>query len=218
MGSGSLRVFRVAIGNAMSAVNWTSIKNGLHAWLLGSSGLTPERIIFGGQNAVRPKGQDQAWISIWIMGDDWVGHGVGLYKDNPTPTPGAEVIKEIHNQRMVTITVTCFGPKDATDATEAHAIMSDALCDLDLDEVTDPLDVAGVGFFDFSAVTTIGGTIGTTRIEPRSVCTLRFLTPSLVSRTMTFIETVNTELHVSPSHTPVDGESGTDVKVFDFEF
>lgn len=202
----------------MSAVDWTSVKNGLHAWLVGSTGLSAERVIYGGQNATRPRGQDAAWINIWIMGDDWMGHGVGIYKDNPTPSPGAEIIKEIHNQRLVTITLECYGPKNATDATEAHAIMSNALCELDLDEVSDPLDNAGVGIQQYSAVATIGGIINTTRIEPRASCTLQFLTPSIVSRTMTFIETVNTEIHVSTTHAPVDGETGTDVKVFDFDF
>lgn len=202
----------------MSAVNWTSIKSALHVWLTSTTGISGERIIFGGQNATRPSGQNAAWISLWIMGDDWTGHGTGIYKDNPTPTPGAELIKEVHNQRLVTITITAFGPKNATDSTEAHVVLSDALCSLDLDEVTDPLDAGGVSVQQYSGVTTVGGTINTTRIEPRATCTVQFMTPSIVSRTMTYIEHINTEIHVSTSHVPVDGETGTDVKIYDFDF
>jgi hypothetical protein len=202
----------------MSAVNWTTVKNALHAWLTSTTGITAERILYGGQNAVRPKGQDTAWINLWIMGDDGTGRGSTIYKDNPTPTAGAELIKEVHGQRLVTVTITIYGQKNATDATEAYALMSDAMCSLDLEEVTDPLNNGGVSIQQYSATTTIGGIINTTRIEPRATCTVQFMTPSVVSRTMTYIETINTEIHVSTSHVPVDGETGTDVKIYDFDF
>jgi hypothetical protein len=193
----------------VSAVDWTSIKDAIFTWLKNSTGLDPTRIHFGGQNMLRPRGVDDAWISIWIASDDWMGHGFALYKDNPTPTPGAEIIKEIHNQRLVTIEITCYGPRGATDTTEAHVYMSTALSELELDEVSDPLDAAGVGVQQYSSITVIGGTINTTRIEPQAKVMLQFLTPSVVSRTMTFIETVNATVEVT---------SPAPVKDFHFTF
>ncbi len=202
----------------MSAVDWTSAKSAIHAWLTSESGLSAERVLFGGQNATRPAGTTTAWISIWIMGDEGTGRGTVIYKDNPTPTPGAELIKEVHNQRLVTMAITCYGQQAATDATEAYAIMSDVMCSLDLEEVVNPLNDSGVYIQQHSPTTTIPGFINTTRVEPRATCTVLFLTPSVVSRTMTFIETVNTTIHVSTTHDPFPGDPSSDVKIFDFDF
>lgn len=193
----------------MSAVNWTSIKDAIYSWIATSTSLPSERILFGGQNAVRPKGVTQAWISIWVMGDEDVGNPTVVYIDNPTPTAGAEIIKEARNQRLVTMQVTCYGPKDATDTTEAYAYLSNLIAELDLTEVTDPMWDAGIGIQQTSAVITTGGTINTTRIEPRAVVSIMFLTPTVVSRTMTYIQHVNAT---------VERTDVTPVKDFNFVF
>lgn len=194
----------------MSAINWTSCKNAIHAWITSSSGLAPARVIYGGQNAVRPKGQDHAWVSLWIMGDERQDmQGAVEYFDNPAPTAGAELIKRVTGQSLVTVQITVFAPYDADDSTESYAILSDVVADTSLSEVTDPLSDAGVAIQQFGAITTVGGTVNTVRIEPRSQVTFTFLTTTVRERTLTFIETVNTEVHLT-----VDAG----VKAYDFQF
>lgn len=195
----------------MSAVNWTTVKNAIFTWVQESSGLAADRIVWGGQNAIRPPGVADAWISLWIQGDEGTDQGSVRYIDNPTPTPGHELIKLVESQAIVTLQITCFGPQDATDYTEAYVYMSNIRAELQLSEIADPLYEAGVGQIDMSPTVTVPGILNSTLIEPRAQATFQFLTPTVVSRTCTFIETVNASLETKVA---LDGP----VKIYDYEF
>jgi hypothetical protein len=194
-----------------TAIDWTGIKDALHTWLVNATGLDATRVLYGGQNAVRPKGITSAWISIWIMGDEDQGVNSSTieYFENPYPTPGNEVLKRVTSQSLVTVQITCFAPKDADDASEAYVYLSEAVQQTKLSEVSDPMTDAGVAIQSFSPITTVGGMINTSRIEPKSQLTITFLTPAIVERTLTYIETVNMRL-VHNGETPV--------KAYDFVF
>lgn len=191
----------------MTAINWTTIKDVIHAWVVSATGLTATRVLFGGQNAIRPPGVTDAWISIWIPVSEDHYFGWVEYLDNPSPTPGQELIKRTHGTAEITGQVTCFGPKGATDTTEACVYTSELLASSNVEEVTTPLWNAGVGLQQMSPATNVGGTINVTRIEPRSQFTFTFHTATVVDRFITFIEHVNFEVELTT-------ESG--VKDFDF--
>ncbi len=59
----------------MSAIDWATVKNALHAWFVAGSGLAAERVVFAGQNIARPAG-DGAYIALRMrtiaaIGNDW---------------------------------------------------------------------------------------------------------------------------------------------------
>lgn len=195
----------------MSAINWTAIKNAIFVWIQESSGLAANRIVWGGQNAIRPPGVTDAWISLWIQGDESTDQGSVRYIDNPTPTPGHELIKLVESQAVVTLQITCFGPQNATDYTEAYVYLSNIRAELQLSEIADPLYEAGVGQIEMGATVTVPGILNSTLVEPRAQATFQFLTPTVVSRTCTFIETANANVETKLA-------PGEFVKIYDYEF
>lgn len=67
----------------MPSIDITTIKNALHTWIRGSSGLSADRVLWDGQPAPEAAGNDLPWISLgritWSApGWDWVE-----YKNNP---------------------------------------------------------------------------------------------------------------------------------------
>lgn len=264
----------------MSVASWTAIKDALQAWFVAGSGLATERVVFAGQNLVRPSG-DSAWIALRFTAIEAIANDWSVATDNPlvfadktatlngttdrasitthglatgdgpfrftttgtlpteltaidvwviridantlqfattflralVPTPidfmgagsgtiklttvaasvtnGAELTNYARGNRRVTLTATCFPPRQCADATEAHAILLDCCAVTGLPSRSDALEAAGIGLSDFGPVTALDGLLDSTRFEPRATMPVVFFTTSETSETGGIIETVN---------------------------
>ncbi len=184
----------------MSAINWATIKDALHAWIVAGSGLAAGRVIFSGQNLGRPPGDD-ASITIKFSGIVTEKLWSITYKDNPSPSPGAELLKIAKAEAEITYQLTCWPPSTATDATEAHSYLQEVIANGQLDARKEVLKAAGIGFPRFETVLPLDGFVNVTRFEPRAVVTFRFYTTAQITQSITYIETVNVELDTTePAH------------------
>ncbi len=104
---------------------------------------------------------------------------------------GAEVTHYARGNRRVVLEATCYPPRDAEDATEAHAILSEVIAHAALPSRRTALSRAGIGMAKLGTVQQLDGVINSTRFEPRSLFTIAFHCVSQLSETGTIVETVN---------------------------
>ncbi len=189
----------------MSAIQWATIKTALHTWFTSSTGLAAERVLYRGQNIARPPGTG-AWISLRFMSVRTEGRPSITRKENPSPSPGAEMLRITHALSRVTYQATCFPPTPpddgaaVPDASEAHALLHEAVMNLDTMTRRALLNIAGIGLLKCEPILPLDGVVNSVRFEPRAVLSFNFLVPSQIVETITNIETVN--LSVETTGTP----------------
>lgn len=180
----------------MSAIAWATVKTALHAWVTAESGLDGKRVVFAGQNIARPPG-DGAYIALRVTAITSTGRAAVALTDNPDPTPGAdEFVTSAISYVRAQLRVTCFPPREVTDASEATAILQDVVSGGELDSVQGALDAAGCPLLNVGDILTLDGVFGSTRFEPRAMVTAVLSLRSTVAETVNAINTVEAELHV----------------------
>lgn len=123
-----------------------------------------------------------------------VDAGVGTHTvvdNDETLRAGAELTHYARGQRRITLQVTCFPPKVATDGTEAYAYLSDAVGHASLPARRSALRAAGIGLGNMGTIQQLDGVVNSTRFEPRAMLTLIMFVKSEITATGTIIETVN---------------------------
>lgn len=173
-------------------IDWPTIETAIRSWVIAGSGLDPSKVFFAGQGSTRPLAP---FITIQVvdvkpLGRDWTDTD-----DNPTPTPGNEIITTVRGERECTLQLQCFGTSggpgsQAFGASSCRALIERVFTACNLPSNAVALDDAGVGIGYFNTVQAMGAIINSTTWEPRAVGTMMFYLASEMSETGTYIETV----------------------------
>jgi hypothetical protein len=167
-------------------MNWTTIENAIHAWVVTGSGLAATQVIWEGQDGPMPEG---AFITLRFAGLERTGSDWLDVDNNPTPTPGAEIIFRARGGRRANLTVTAY-PGNATGALASIGRLESVIASRRLPSVADPLSSGGLGVLGFGAIRSLDGFVsGGIDFEPRASVEINLYLTSQISETATFIET-----------------------------
>jgi hypothetical protein len=162
----------------MSALNWNTIENTIHAWVVAATGLPADRVIWSQQGGPRPS---TPYISLLTTSITPIGRDWGSVKSAPEPLPGAELILQSRGHRTCTISIQCFG-------NGSLEVLGDLAGSIPL--FTLQLNQGGVGVAGFNPITMIGEARLGSFLEPRAVTELQFHVKSDLEIPITFIEKV----------------------------
>lgn len=173
----------------MSAMQMSAIESAIVAWVRTGSGLAIGKVIWAAQNSPAPESPYIAlrMRAIRPLGSDWLD-----VEDNPTPTPGAEVLLKLRGMRRVTLGITCYGAT-GTGGTGPLAIVTDVLAALGLPSVSAALVAASVGVSSIADVLAVDGVVNSTLLEPRATVDVQFYATSELVEACTYIEHVEIE-------------------------
>lgn len=177
----------------MSAVGWTPIKDALHTWLRVASGLAADHVLWWGQGMVRPTGQ---WISMHVIAVQRVGQDWTNVEPNPTPSPGAEILRVVQGSRQARISIQCFAGGTA-DENDPAAVLNDCITALELPSRRRAFRAARVAVGEVGPVNSIGGVMNSTRFEPRAVVEVTLLFAAELSETDTYFENATLEMRAT---------------------
>lgn len=165
-------------------INWATIENALHAWVVAGSGLPAEKVIWAQQDAPRPA---PPFIAMRLrnpqrIGQDWldvVDAGV---------TPGQEIQIKSRGTRTMTLSLQAFSA--ASTGINAAVMQLDAVRSVsNLPTVRDALNTAGLGLGPFEGVQSLDGVLSESVFEPRATMGALLFLSSEVSEFATYIET-----------------------------
>lgn len=163
-------------------MNWATIEDAIYAWVSTASGVTT---IWAGQDAPAPTGVYIALrLSLEQTGQDWVD-----VEDNPTPTPGAEILQTVRGVRRLTLGIQAF-PGTPTGVGSAASLLEKVMIGAKLPSRREALNAAGVGILNFGPIQTLNFTINQVDFEPRASMEVFIQSVSTLTETATFIETV----------------------------
>lgn len=183
------------------AIAWDTIMPAIKAWVVAASGLNADHVVWGQQNA--PRFAD-TFVVLRILTVDHLGEGDYVTTEaNPSPSPGAEIIRRALGTARVTMTMTCFAP--VIGAAGAVSLIETVLASDNLPSVCDALSAAGVSIVNWDGVQSTDAVINSAKFEPRAVVTIRFFCVSIVSETGTNIDTVNVGDEITSTIITVSG-------------
>lgn len=138
------------------------------------------------------------------IGDAGAGsHSIVATDD--TVRRGEEITTHARGQRRVVYNFEAYPPRDATDATEADALLNDVMTALALPSVAEAIDAAGFAVSGLGPIAQLDGVLNSTRFEPRAIMMVVCFIPSELSEPGTIIENVNVEDEERPDRDfPVD--------------
>lgn len=181
------------------SIAWTTVETALHAWIVASSGLAANHVIWAQQNGPRPDG---AFITMRLstlrrVGQDWL------------EAPDS-VTWRARGMRQGTLSIQCFGGA-AVGAAGATQILDYVVSRSVLPSSRDVLQAAGIGLAKLGTVQSLDGVINTTVFEPRATLEARFFLAQEVTESPVPVGggTIDTA--------QVDGETATDVEPIGFD-
>ena len=159
----------------------------VHAWLVAGSGLAADHVIWSDQGAARRTG---TWISVLLLsfvpqGQDWLA-----VEEAETPVPGANITQLARGMREVTLSIQCFAG-DAVGTASPMGVLSQLIARSRLPSVRALLADASIGLAELGPVTSRGGLINTSKLEPRAVMTVRLFCGSEVSESGASVEHID---------------------------
>jgi hypothetical protein len=169
----------------MAAIDWVTVENQLWTWVQTKSGLAAERVFWTSQNSPRPAAGPYITLNVRTV----VAVGTGWVKkyDNPAPTPENEIIHHARNMQRCTLEVTYWGG-DATGVTTGVSVLNTIVESLALPSVSEAL--TGLGVAQLGPIQHFTGVVGSTLVEPRARMDVIFFTPSELTETGTYVESV----------------------------
>lgn len=189
---------------AAASIPWVALERAFSAWIVSASGLSADRVRWDHQRQPRPINDGNPFIALMItellpFGYDWID-----ISDNPSPSPGAEIIKHARGQRTGVLTVEIYGARNTLpDGSVAGAIGGTIAADIIAAKVFNlaAFNAIGVGILGF------GPTRGQpTRVpiplDPKVVLTINFSVGSELQQPDTYIEFVDITALV-PAWTPL---------------
>lgn len=177
-------------------IAWTTVEDAIQLWVRTAAGVSSDRVMWAQQNNPRPVAP---FVTLRVtrmrrIGQDWID-----VEDNPTPTPGNEIIHRARGVREMQVSLQCIGGQ-GFGTSAPIAILENVISYLRLPTVHDALVAAGVGVARFSQVISIDGVVGSTLFEPRATLDFFAFLAEEVEETGTFIEFV--ELNRDPDLPP----------------
>jgi hypothetical protein len=167
------------------ALNWTTLENALHAWIVAATGLAADRVIWSHQGVPE---RPAPYVTLKILDLSSVGHdGLVQSYDGGAPA-GQEITFTLEGRRHLTVSVQAFSDA-ATGATSAHAILSKARTALSLPGVHAALLAGGLAAFNEGGITDLSA-IRETRWQSRAAMQVRFHCVDSAAEKTTWIETV----------------------------
>lgn len=170
----------------MGAIAWDTVEDAIFDWVVASSGLSEQNVIWSHELGPRP---DAPYVSLLVnvfrpIGHDWLD----VY-DTVDPDPGEEITLRARGHRYCTLSIQCFAAfGNMIGNSGAVAILSDIISGLKLHRYA--LTRAGVGMAGFGPVATIGNARLGTELEPRAAVEAQFHLASEVTGFETYIEKV----------------------------
>lgn len=165
-------------------MDWTTVEDALHAWIVAATGLAATNVFWEQQGIGKPAGAYVTMnLSITQSGQDWTD-----ITDNPTPSPGAEIIHTVRGPRLGTLALQCFAG-DATGPSSSKAYLAKLHGSLGLPSIHDALVIAKVGIAIIDPVQSLTLELGNAVIESRALTSIKMHLTSEVSETGTYIET-----------------------------
>lgn len=169
--------------------DWQAIENGLQAFIARASGLPGNTVIWEIQNGSRPTG---TFATLRIDGDTTSGlYAEQTERDNPTSTPGHEILIETREDAEFTFTVQVFSPNAAGNSS-ARAILTRVRNALSKESELNNFDSLGLAFIDKSPIQSVPVLIET-QYQGHATLDTRFRVADGTEDTTTFIETVEFE-------------------------
>jgi hypothetical protein len=164
----------------MSDAITTAIEQAIYTWV-ASSGLT---VRWADQNDERPPAP---FIEITIPSLRRQGHDWTTYKNNPTPTTGAEIIAKVEGMRQVAIELTCYAG-GAVGSARAASILDAVVTKANLPSQLRAFKTAGMAAPVFDTDQTIGAVYKIARFEPRAIARGVLNISASQAETTTYIE------------------------------
>jgi hypothetical protein len=176
----------------MTSIPWTTVEDTFFSWIAAGAavlGLPAKRVVWMHQRAPRPDSNATPFIQMMIsqlhqFGYDWIDSA-----DNPTPSPGNEIIQFARGQRTGILHCEFFASKGA-DSTGAlgGAVFAEVLAQLPF--FRPAFRAAGVGILE------IGPARGSPQnvpvaLDPRWLLDVTFSVGSEVQQPNTYIEFVD---------------------------
>jgi hypothetical protein len=178
---------------AAASIPWVAFENAIFSWIVGGSGLPAKRVEWDHQRQPRPDSNTTPFIAMMItelqpFGYDWLD-----IADNPSPSPGQEIIKFARGQRTCELTLEIYGSKNTLpDGSVAGAIGNTIAADIMASKLfyLTAFNAIGVGILGF------GPSRGSPQrvpiaLDPRVILTITFSLGSELQMPDTYIEFVN---------------------------
>lgn len=180
----------------MSAIAWDTIETALVAWVAQYTGLGDKRMSWSHYSKPRPQ---TPYASLTISEVETIGHDWKVTEDNPSPTPGQELIVKARGDRRAIFGVQILADVDSDDGVEAARRMAVDLVGSVAIAAYD-LDLAGVGLANVGKITVVGP-MRNGLLEPRAVVEFTLNLASELESFITYIERV--QLIVNPPNQEV---------------
>lgn len=164
-------------------ITWGSIELGIQAWIQAVTGLDDGHVIWANSDAPRPVGDFvELRAEVQRTGQGWT-----TTEDNPTPSPGAELIVSKVNQKILSLRIKYVGGSNRGIGSCVAKL--DHLQDLtDLELYRKPLRDSGWTPNSYTRILPISGNIGQAKLETRAEVTAVGGVASKVGGTATYIQ------------------------------
>lgn len=171
------------------ATNFTPLEDALFTWVVNATEIPAKRVVWEHQRAPRPDSSTTPFIEMMITELRKFGYDWEDVSDNPSPSPGAEIIRTARGSRVCVLSIQCFS-KYMIGGTVQNAMS--ALNDI-------------VSFFPFAADALRANDIGVMEfgpwrggplpipigLDPRAKLDVTFSTSSELSMPDTYIQYVS---------------------------
>jgi hypothetical protein len=170
-------------------MQWSTIEDGIHAWVTSGSGLAASKVIWAQQDAPRPAAPYIAIRvqSVRAMGQDWID-----IEDAADPQPGAEINHVARGMRELTVTLQAFGTA-GIGSSSPTALLSRVVSAMRLPTSADALRAAGFSVGTVDPILSLDAVRGFSVFEPRAILTLRGFAVSEMTESGTYIEFLEVE-------------------------
>ncbi len=180
----------------------TAIEDAIHGWVVASSGLTADKIVWDQQSARAPA---VPYIELRLTELARPGQGQINRTYDAAGDPGEEIVYHARDDVTLGLRITCYGatvlgtaaPKAIVSKVRAYGKLVTTVDGTVRDAFVAATLSAPVGF---SAIQVVPGIVAA-QTEPRAFCTCRLFATDATSALGTFVETVE-----------IDGESGGDLE------
>lgn len=189
------------------AIPFNAVEDAIFSWIVGGSGVPAKRVYWMHQRSPRADSSNTPFIAMMFTTLERFGHDWIDVQDNPSPSPGQEILRIARGLRTATVSVEFFASKvidpttgaaDPTVSTLGISVAANVMAALPL--FRDALNAAGVGVLSFgpARATSIAVPVG---LDPRARLEIYVNLASEVSVPDTYIEFVDVVAN-TPSWTP----------------
>lgn len=173
-------------------IDWLAIENGLFDWFQEQSGLNPQRIVYGLQDAPQPENYTYAHLSILSGPIQLGGRDEVRYDFDPGAPAGEELIPNVCGLREFTLSCTVHTalPDANNPALHSRAIMSRVQSSLSAPSVIRALQAFGVSVVERGDLIDLSGIVNDTYVNRTSMDTRFYTAANSTDERTTYIETV----------------------------